>query len=192
MSQSLKLTDVLQKVDEQADENNVSVKTVVKSLEYRGYGPLLLMAGLITVLPTGAIPGVPTLTAILILFISVQLLFGKKHPWLPNIILDRKISREKFDRAVDKGKAFTPKIDQFIKPRATFMFNSVTIKLIAGVCCVIALTMPPLELVPFLAMVPALAITLLGLSLSARDGALALLGFAIAASGAAASYFALQ
>lgn len=191
MAESLTLTDVLEKVDEESGPDEVSVRTVVESLQYRGYGPLLLIAGLISVLPTGAIPGVPTLTAILILFIATQMMFGKKYPWLPNIILDKSISREKFDSAQEKSKDYIAKVDHFVRPRATFMFNSVSIKLIALICCLLAITMPPLEVVPFLAFVPALAITILGLSVSARDGALAIFGLSIAAAGVYAAISAL-
>jgi len=82
VAQAMKLKDVLDEVEKNADDSELSVGQVVEALEYRGFGPLLLFSALITVLPTGAIPGVPTVSAILIMFIAGQLVVGRSHPWL--------------------------------------------------------------------------------------------------------------
>lgn len=50
----------------------------------RSFGPLLLMAGLIILAPVvGDIPGVPSIMGVFIVLVSVQLLIGQEHFWLP-------------------------------------------------------------------------------------------------------------
>lgn len=181
MNKPLKLTSILKKVRSESEQNDIVLGDVLLALEYRGYGPLVLAAALLTVLPTGAIPGVPTLTGILVAYITVQMLLGFRHPWLPNVLMQRKISRETFDKAANKFGFATRQIDKLITPRLGYLFNGLTIRLVAIVCFVLALTMPPLEVVPFLAFLPAVAISCFGLSLSAQDGLLLLLGFLITA-----------
>ena len=44
--------------------DTTSLGEVIERFEDRGFGPLLLMPALIALLPTGAIPGVPTLCGI--------------------------------------------------------------------------------------------------------------------------------
>ncbi|MFW5972654.1 MAG: exopolysaccharide biosynthesis protein, partial [Bacteroidota bacterium] len=88
-------------IDKMADagsgEDEVSLGEIVEALGPRSFGPLLLLAGLITLAPLiGDIPGMPTLMGILVLLVAVQLLLNRKHFWLPRWLLRRAFSREKF------------------------------------------------------------------------------------------------
>jgi len=74
-------------------------------------------------------------------------------------------------------------VDSLIRPRCQWLFGEYSARIVAAVCCVIAATMPPLELVPFLAFVPAFAIALFGLGLSAKDGLLVMVAGALALTG---------
>ena len=64
---SLGLTDILVKLADEPDGDELSLVSVVETMQGRGFGPLLLAPTLMVLLPTGAIPGVPTLSALLIL-----------------------------------------------------------------------------------------------------------------------------
>jgi hypothetical protein len=58
----------------------------------------------------------------------------------------------------------------------TFITNNIVNRLIALVAALTAQLMIPLELVPFAAALPALAIICLGLSVSTEDGLMTLVG----------------
>lgn len=73
-------------------------------------------------------------------------------------------------------------IDFFLRPRLTFLINGVGVYVIALISIVIALMMPPMELVPFSAVGAGLSLTLLGLALLAHDGLAALLGIVVTTS----------
>lgn len=184
MAEEMKLTGVLDSVDEQGHASTLTLGDVVEGLGSRGYGPLLIAICLIELLPTGAIPGVPTLVGLVIVLIAGQLLFGRSTPWIPGWLRHRSMDRRKFEQGRDKVKPFTEKVDRVIHPRLKFMTDKVGVKAAALLCVLLALTFPPLELIPFASSIPSLIIALIGLGLSARDGALLLGAFIAAAVGA--------
>ena len=55
-------------------------------------------------------------------------------------------------------------------------------RLVAAACVLVALTVPPLELLPFAAFVPALAIFAFGVGLVARDGVVVLIALLLSAA----------
>lgn len=171
------LEDVLDRVAraEDDDGSQTTIRTVLNELGRRTFAPLLLLPGLVTLLPIGGIPGVPTVMSVLILLVSVQLLFGRKSFWLPQWLLNRSVARAKLDKSRRWMLRPARVIDRFLHPRLTFLTNGAGIYLIALISVVIALMMPPMEIVPFSAIGAGLALTLLGLALLAHDGVVALL-----------------
>lgn len=165
------LSELLQQLDA-IDGDEVSLGEVVAQLEHRGYGPMLLGPGLIAMLPTGAIPGVPTACGLLIALIAAQLLFGRHHPWLPKPLREVSFSRQRFAGGVERVMPIARHIDRFIRPRLTFITDWPFTRIVAGVCVFLGLGMIPLELLPFAALGPATAIVFASLALSARDGLL--------------------
>ncbi|WP_197038337.1 exopolysaccharide biosynthesis protein [Billgrantia saliphila] len=164
--------------DEKTDQ--VSLGDVLHEVGRRSFAPLLLVPGIITLLPVvGDIPGVPTLMALLVLLVAVQLLFRAQHFWIPNFLLERSVSKGKLDKAVSWSRRPARFLDKFLKPRLAFLTHGSGIVAVALACIVIALAMPPMEVVPFTANGAGLALTLFGLSLMAHDGLLAAVAFAL-------------
>lgn len=156
----------------------VSLGDIVSEVGRRSFGPLLLVAGIITAMPiVGDIPGVPTLMALFVLIVAGQLLFRREFFWLPNALLKRSVAQDKLDKALKWMRPPARFIDRFLRPRLTVFTHGAGIYAVAAVCIVIALSMPPMEVVPFTANGAGLALTLFGLSLMASDGLLALLAF---------------
>ncbi|QOR40984.1 exopolysaccharide biosynthesis protein [Billgrantia diversa] len=162
------------------DSDRVTLGNVLNEVGRRSFAPLLLVAGVITVLPVvGDIPGVPTLMALLVLLVAVQLLFRAHHFWIPKFLLNRSVSKKKLDKAVSWSRRPARFLDKFLKPRLTFLTHGPGVVAVALACIVIALAMPPMEVVPFTANGAGLALTLFALSLMAHDGLLAALAFAV-------------
>lgn len=189
MAASLNLTGVLEKIHEEMDGDRLLVCEIVEILNNRGFGPILLAASLFTILPTGAIPGVPTVTALLITCIAGQLVLGKKHPWIPNRLGELSIERTTFEEARKSAEPYTKTLDRFIKPRLSFLTGKTSNRTIAAICIALALLMPPLELIPFAAFVPAFAIGLFGIGLSAKDGLAILFGIVMTISTLGLTFF---
>ena len=183
MADNLDITSVLTTLREDTDDERISLGDIVSSLEGRGFGPLLMAPALIAFLPSGAIPGIPSLCGILIALIAVQKVFGKSHPWIPSRLRKADFDRQRFSEGVDNITPVTKRIDRFFKPRLTFLFGPVISRLIAALCVVFGLLMIPLELIPMAAAIPALAIIFAAIGLSTRDGVmlvLALILFSVA------------
>lgn len=180
------LEEVVDQLSDKAEEEDdtITVREALDAFEGRVFGPLLVLPALIVLTPpVGMIPFVPSIMAAVIVLISVQYLFGRTHPWLPDFIGARGVSQKKFLAAMDKGRPWAKWIDGFFGERFQFLVTGPMEHGIAAVCTVVALSMPASEFVPGLAAVPALAILILGLAITARDGLIGLVGFLVAAGG---------
>lgn len=174
------LIDAMEQMDREAPK--VSVDDILEAVGRRSFGPLLLIAGLITLVPmTGGIPGVPVLMAALVLLVSGQLLAGRKTFWLPQWLLRRSVSREGVDKALSWMKKPAKWIDGMLGVRLGWMAGYIGIRATAVACLLISLVMPAMELVPFSANSAGLALTLFGLGLIARDGIVLAMAFILTA-----------
>ena len=172
----MKLLDMLAALENSASGPKISIGDLIDTLESRGFGPLLLLPGLLTFLPTGAIPGMPLICAIFISLVGGQILMGIDKVKLPKIIRNLSVSKSKMRESLDKARPNLEKIDDMIRPRMQKIFIPLVTKIIAAACIILGLLMIPLSAVPFAIMVPSAAIIMLALGLSARDGLLVLIG----------------
>ena len=174
------LEQLLDRICEAPDEKDrVTLGAILDAVGRRSFGPLLLVAGLVTLAPiVGDIPGVPTIMAVLVFLIAAQMLFRRDHFWLPRWLLDRSVPRDKLRKAVHWLNPPARFIDRFIRPRLTTFMHRIGAYVVAIVCVMISVAMPPMEVVPFSANIAGAALTAFGLSLIAQDGLLTLLALA--------------
>lgn len=152
-------------------------------MEKRGFGPMLAMPSFIACTPIGAIPGVPSITGVTILLISLQILLGRRHPWLPQKVMELECEADQLRVIVEKVKPYAVRIDRFLVPRCFFMRQTVFRSLIALCCVGCGLVMIPLELIPFMGLIPAFAVFIMAIGMAADDGAVALIGVSISLFG---------
>ncbi|HEY7883752.1 MAG TPA: exopolysaccharide biosynthesis protein [Cellvibrionaceae bacterium] len=176
------LEEVLDRIVSTAKEQDpVSVDNILDAVGQRSFGPVLLLLGLIVLAPIiGDIPGVPTLVALMVLLLCVQLLIHREHIWMPAWLLRRSMSANRLQKAM--GYCYKPArfIDRLVKPRLTFLIRGyVPARLVALACMLVALVMPFMEVIPFSANLAGGVLTFFGLALVARDGLLALLAFTL-------------
>ena len=179
MNEVKALTATLDNIRDDTSGDEISVGDLVSALNSRGYGPLLIGPAIITILPTGGIPGVPSICALIIIFVSVQLLFGRENPWLPSKLKNFTFKRQKFIDALEKTKPYTRKIDKLIYPRFKFLIQDQFRPFIAVLSILLSIAIMILGFIPFLAALPASGILFLGLGLTAKDGLLFSLSFVI-------------
>lgn len=184
MSETITLTSVLDKLEHDTGGERLAMTEVLHVIGNRGYGPLLLIVALLAILPTGIIPGLPSVCGLSIALIASQLAIGKRSPWLPRRLRRLSIERDRFTQVAARVRPFTRRLDRFVRPRLTVLTEGVATRVIALTCIVLGLTMIPLELIPFGAAAPGGAIALMALGLSGRDGLWVLLGIVPAAAGA--------
>lgn len=179
MAERMNFTGVLDRLDREAEGDKLTLGAMVDAIGGRGYGPLILAASLIELMPTGGIPGIPTLVAIMVIIFASQLVIGRPKPWIPKRLRNKGFNREKFNKAREKIKPATKKIDRVLKPRLHFLVTPFAARVVGLFCILLALTMPPLELIPGLGYTPAVGIALLAVGLTAQDGLFTLLGLLV-------------
>lgn len=160
---------------EQTEGETVTVRDLLDAVGRRAYGPILLLLGFISVSPLTLIPGATWLVALVTLLISIQIVFGKKFPWVPRRLLNFEFKREHLVSGVNGGRKYAVMIDHYVKPRLTFLTAPIVAPLIGMICVAAALVTIPLGLFPFGPVLPGLTILLFGLALTARDGVFLLL-----------------
>ncbi|HEX2561279.1 exopolysaccharide biosynthesis protein [Phenylobacterium sp.] len=177
------LEDLLGELRKAADGNGprVSVQEIMDAVGQRSFGPLLLLAGLLGMTPVAAVPGAPSMIALITLLVAGQLLIGRDAFWLPKFLLKRSVRADRLQKTVRVATKPARVVDRMVKPRLEALTGPVADRMVALVCVVLALSVPPLEFLPFVAFIPSAAIASFGLGLIARDGLLVLIAFAISA-----------
>jgi hypothetical protein len=162
------------------DVDPVELHVILQQIEQRSFGAILIIAGIIVLAPViGDIPGVPTITALLVVITAGQILAGRSYFWLPQFLLRRSVRRRHLQGALNfmlRPARFT---DRFLFQRLTFLSESVLTLGVAAAALGVGLVMPVLELIPFTANIAGIALFAFGAALIARDGLFALLSLAL-------------
>lgn len=177
MERKVKLTGILDILEKETSGDTIQMGELVEILNSRGFGSLILIPALITILPTGVIPLVPDVCAIIIIFVSIQILMRKKHPWLPQKVKDFSIKRDKFIKAVEKSRPITKKLDRYFHPRVKLLARKGVEPFIAILCILLSFGIMVMSFIPFLAILPSAGVMFLGLGLTTRDGVLVAAAF---------------
>jgi len=156
----------------------------MRAIGERSFGALLLLAGFVVLAPIiGDIPTVPTVMAVFVFLISAQLLANRRYFWLPRWLRSRSLKAQTLQKAVEKSRGAARLVDRLLKPRLLFFIAGPAHYATAIACMIIALVIPPMELIPFSANIAGLALSLFGLAHIARDGLLALVAFLFTLAG---------
>lgn len=184
LQRGITLTTLLEMLEHSDGGEQLTLDEVLATIGERGYAPLTLMLSLIAILPTGAVPGVPTVCGVSIALLSLQLACGKRFPWLPAKLRGMSISRTRYVQVARRVRPWTRRIDRLVKPRLQWLVDGAASRALGLLLLALALCMPPLEILPFAAAAPGGAIALISLGLAGRDGLWVLIGLLPAALGA--------
>ncbi|TCO72610.1 exopolysaccharide biosynthesis protein [Chromatocurvus halotolerans] len=160
------------------EHTRVTLGDILEAVGTRSFAPLLMLTGTLLVSPLSGIPLFPSTMAFIVLLVSVQMLVGRQHFWLPAWLLARALEREKLLRVLDWLQTPCAFIDRYLQPRLLYLVRGPSQGLIALVCLVVAALMPLMELVPFSSSVAGFALCAFGLALVAHDGLMVLLAYA--------------
>jgi hypothetical protein len=167
-------------------QDEVAIDDLLDEFGDRSFAPLMLILALIGVTPVGAIPTVPTIIALCIATIAAQMAWGRKHVWLPGFVTGRGVSSDRLTGGKDKLHRVAGVLDAVAKGRLKALASGPARRVVAVLIVVLCVALPVLEVVPFAAAAPFLAIAMLSLALMVRDGLVLLIG--VAAGLAALAY----
>ncbi|THU05376.1 exopolysaccharide biosynthesis protein [Lampropedia puyangensis] len=141
---------------------------------------LLMVCALMTLpfLFPVSIPGVSTVFGLAILLIALSISVGRL-PWLPAFVADRRLDAAKLKPVLKRGVAILKKLDRVLRPQRLRALTVGFMNNLNGAAIMFAavLLMLPLGLVPFSNTLPSIAILLLALGISQRDGVVVLGGY---------------
>ncbi|HBT32592.1 MAG TPA: hypothetical protein DEB15_07040 [Pusillimonas sp.] len=168
-------------IDLAKKQEAVSVADIQEKVGQRSFGPFLFIPAIFVISPLGGVPGVPTLLSLVVMITAGQMLFGRRHFWLPGLVSKRSFKGERIESAMQKIRPVVRVIDKALRPRLQHVTQKPWSRVVAGLCVLCALAVPPLEVVPLGSVGPFVAIALIGLGFIGRDGLFVWLGILAAA-----------
>lgn len=150
----------------EADRPRVSIRDVVEALGDRSFAPVMILLAAPNAIPF--IPGSSTVLGLLLALVAVQLLLGLRRVWLPERLNRWSFDRDSFGRLVARVTPWLARFERMARPRLWPASYRLAERLAGAVAIGLALMiMLP---IPFANGVPAIAICLLALGISERDG----------------------
>lgn len=173
------LEDVLDEAIEASHGETICLDDLLQEFGTRSFGPVLIVLSLVIISPIGSIPALPIALGAVIALFAVQLVFGRARPWLPHRLRKVGIDRGRAERFRERWQDRLERIDAMLRPRFEWAAAAPS-QWFASFCLIfLSATMIPLELIPFGATVPAVAMLFFGIGLTVRDGLMMLLGFVV-------------
>ncbi len=150
----------------------VSVASIRDALGDRSLAAFVVLFAGLNLIP--APPGTSAILGLPLILVSAQMLIGVRRAWLPDFILRRSLSAERFRAAMDWILPRLARIERFVRPRLWPFWRRRGERIVGAVAFVLAVvvTLP----IPFGNWLPAFATALIGLSLIERDGILLAVG----------------
>ncbi len=172
----MKVSEILTLFIDTHQEEEITVRAMVKAFGERAFGFLTLVFALICIIPL-PIPGIHMLLAIPLFYLSLQQMIGRREVWFPDKILDYKIPRKAFEDISHKAIPWIIKVEKLSKPRLEFLTHRWWFCFFGAMIFYITafLSIP----LPFTNLIPALGICLMALGLLMRDGLTLLIGTTI-------------
>lgn len=177
----LGLVDAFGRAVEGPDDVKATLGELVAKLETRGYGVLLFLFAAPNLTPGPSMPGFSTIFALPLALIAAQMAWGVSSPKLPGFLARLGVARPRARSIVAYLAPTLGRVEKLLRPRWPGFLTLGVQKLIGAVAVVEAvLLLIPL---PFLPIIPSVALTIVALGLMARDGAAVALGLAACADG---------
>jgi hypothetical protein len=174
--------DILDRLDDlAAKQDKLTLGRAIEAFGHRSYAPFLVILPLLEISPLGAIIGLPTMLALVIALIAVQMLFGRKHLWLPGFLANRSVTSAKAKKAIKKVRPIAERMDKWFHGRLPALTKGPMVRVAAAAIIVMTLAVPPLELLPMATTAPMAAIAAFGMALLVKDGLLMMIAFTAAA-----------
>ncbi|MEX3017044.1 exopolysaccharide biosynthesis protein [Gymnodinialimonas hymeniacidonis] len=170
------LPEIIDRVLQAAEAETTDIRAILHSFGRASFTPVLLLPAIAVATPLSGIPLFSSLMGIFIAIVSAQMLARRRHLWLPNFILSRRISGEKLRAAFNCIRPTAVWIDARTAKRLRLLSRRPLIFIPQLICLLSGLLMPFLEFVPFSSSVAGLGVAILALGMLARDGVVILLG----------------
>ena len=179
----MRMSQVLHRLADEPGER-ISIRTIFGALSDRSFAILIVLLGLPNCLPMP--PPIPSISALLLILVALQIAVQRPAPWLPRSLMVRSIKTADLGRAIRRALPVVSRLERWSKPRLR-LFDARTGAVLTGLILIV-MALGMLTAAPLVGQVPyGLAVCLMGLGQSERDGLLVLSGLLAGLVGAALS-----
>lgn len=180
-SQPRATSEVLEETVGNHSADEISLAELMRVLQERGFGLLMVVLVLPNCVPIPVPPGVSTVFSLPLIFLAVQMLIGHPVPWLPNWLKQKTIKRATLAAMVSKLAPRLKIVEKLLRPRLSFFESNAGERVIGFFWLLFAISIAvPLPMTNF---VPGIGILLMSLGLLSRDGAVILVGIVVGTLG---------
>ncbi|MBY0407868.1 MAG: exopolysaccharide biosynthesis protein [Rickettsiales bacterium] len=171
-----KASQLLQEIQAKLKEEPITIGDFVSLLGDRSFALAILIFSLPNSLPVPGIPGFSTLTGIPILWIALQMVWGKQSIWLPETVARREIAQHMVGKIITTSVPYITRLEKWLHPRFAFFCTAWGERLVGLLITSMAFILTlPIVGGNFL---PGFSISLLALALLERDGLFAIISAA--------------
>jgi hypothetical protein len=156
----------------------ITIGEMMAAFGERGFGLLMILFCIPNLVP---VPGLGSLFGIPLIFVTLQMAFGRKAPWLPARIAAKSVEGATLRRMVDAVEPRMKRLEAVLRPRFVRLFSPLMDRLIGvfATLCAISIIIP----LPGTNFPPAIALILISLAVAQEDGIYLGLGLIIGAAG---------
>ena len=175
-----RISDALRRLLREANGQAMTVREMVKILHGRGLQFVVILLCLPFLAPV-TIPGISMPFGLAIAISGLRIAFGHR-PWLPEFILNHRISFPVLEKMVHFGCAIYEKVEKVIRSRLHVLLDGPGMGMMVGLAIALSgvfLSLPIPPPFPLTNTIPGFAIICLSLGLMERDGVLILCGYAL-------------
>lgn len=161
--------DMIGRVAAAAGEEGASVGEIVDRLDERAFALLLLLLAIPCLVP--GLPGAQII-AVPILLLALQVVAGRREPWLPGWFLRARVKKSWLDGLAGFSVKRLRWTERVSAPRLTLLATGFGERIVGLVIALVSITI----MLPITNTLPSLAITLMAVGLLQRDGLFTLVG----------------
>lgn len=171
----LRITEILSELSQGDPEDTLKLDEVNRQLGDRAFGVVLLIFSLPNCLPLPGIPGLSFITGLPVIFFAAQLTLGLRAPYVPKWLRNKNLKKGQLAKLAAISGRYLHWIERGLKPRLVTLVSGIPERLIGlvSLCLAILLSLP----VPMGNMLPGIALAVLALAISGRDGVFAIFGY---------------
>lgn len=172
------VTAILDRVEDAARGEEVTVREIVRALGQASFAPLLLTPALLIVSPLSGVPTFSSICGITIALIAGQMAARREHIWLPGWLLRRAAPTRRFLSAMGWLRRPARWLERLTRRRLSLLASPPAVFVAQLLCTICGLAMPLLEFTPFASSILGAMVSVFAVGFLARDGAFILAGFA--------------
>lgn len=157
-------------------DQSVTVGEIAERIDERGFGLLLILLALPTLVPVLP-PGTSGVVGALYGLLAIQMVVGHRRPWLPCRVRAYRLPPRAVEVLRVRGIGILRRMERLSRPRWTPLGDAALLRL----CAIFVLAMGAVLFLPlpFLNTLPGLAMLAMGAGLLNRDGILLLFGIGL-------------